>query len=99
MAASTVFRAAEILGVKVSALYAGVRNRSAGLPRSSKMQPSPVLVVPLTVRAQAAPAREIELIDVIRSYQAIASAPDRALMRKLLKRLSARAARRAMVSR
>ena len=36
-----------------------------------------------------APARETELIDLIKSYQAIANAPDRTLVRKLLKRLSA----------
>lgn len=88
MAASTAYRAAEILGVEVGALYAGLRNRSARSRGSSKTQTSSVLVVPLTVNSRAAPAREVELIDVIRSYQAITNAPDRALVRKLLKRLS-----------
>lgn len=89
MAASTVFRAAETLGVEVAAFYAGVNKPKSGAPRLSKMAPIPFLVVPLTVSARAAPAREAELIDVIRHYQAITSAPDRALVRKLLKRLSA----------
>lgn len=89
MSASTAFRAAEILGVEVGALYAGLRNRPARSRGSSKTPRNPILVVPLTVSARAAPTRETELIDLIRSYQAIANGPDRALVRKLLKRLSA----------
>lgn len=99
MAASTAYRAAEILGVEVGALYAGLHNRSARSRGSSKTQRSPILVVPLTVNSRAAPAREVELIDVIRSYQAIAHAPDRALVRKLLKRLSAASQRMETTSR
>ncbi|MEQ8177975.1 MAG: helix-turn-helix transcriptional regulator [Amphiplicatus sp.] len=89
MAASTAYRAAEILGVEVGALYAGLRNRSARSRGSSKTPRNPILVVPLTVSTRTPPARETELIDLIRSYQAIANAPDRTLVRKLLKRLSA----------
>lgn len=99
MAASTAYRAAEILGVEVGALYAGVRNRSARPRGSSKTQRSSFLVVPLTVNSRAAPEREVELIDVIRSYQAITNAPDRALVRKLLKRLSAPSQRTRTASR
>lgn len=89
MAASTAYRAAEILGVEVGALYAGLRGRPGRMRGSAKTKKNPILVVPLTVSARAAPARETELIDLIKSYQAIANAPDRTLVRKLLKRLSA----------
>ena len=99
IAASTAYRAAEILGVEVGALYAGLRNKSARSRGSSKTQRNPVLVVPLTVGPRAAAMRETELIDVIRSYQAIANAPDRALVRKLLKRLSAASGRARAASR
>lgn len=99
MAASTAYRAAEILGVEVGALYAGLRKRSARSRGSSDLQRIPVVVVPLTVGPRAAPARETELIDLIRNYQAIENAPDRALVRKLLKRLSAASGRTKTVSR
>lgn len=88
MAASTVFRAAEILDVEVGALYAGLNKPKGPTPRSSKRNPTPFLVIPLTVSPRAASAGEAELIDVIKSYQAIASPSDRALARKLVKRLS-----------
>ncbi|MCK5747369.1 MAG: helix-turn-helix transcriptional regulator [Oricola sp.] len=93
MAASTAYRAAEILGVEVGALYAGLRARPGRSPKSANTKRNPILVVPLTVNLRAAPAREGELIDLIRSYQAIADASDRALVRKLLKRLSGFSAR------
>ncbi|MEQ8748397.1 MAG: helix-turn-helix transcriptional regulator, partial [Amphiplicatus sp.] len=93
MAASTAYRAAEILGVEVGALYAGLRGRPGRARGSANKKRNPILVVPLTVSPRAAPAREGELIDLIRSYQAIANAPDRTLVRKLLKRLSAPSAR------
>jgi len=93
IAASTAYRAAEILGVEVGALYAGLRKRSGQSRGSSKTQRNPVLVVPLTVGPRAAAMRETEVIDLIRSYQAIANAPDRALVRKLLTRLSAASGR------
>lgn len=99
MAASTAFRAAEILSVEVSALYAGLRSKAVRSRGSSTIQRSPVAIVPLTVGPRGAPAREAELIDVIRSYQAIANAPDRALVRKLLKRLSAASGRTRAASR
>jgi len=93
MAASTVYRAAEILGVEVGALYAGLRGRPGRSRASEKTKRNPILVVPLTVNPRATPARQSELIDLIRSYQAIADASDRALVRKLLKRLSGFSAR------
>ena len=93
MAASTAYRAAEILGVEVGALYAGLRGRPGRARGSANKKRNPILVVPLTVSPRAVPAREGELIDLIRSYQAIANAPDRTLVRKLLKRLSAPSAR------
>jgi len=93
MAASTAYRAAEVLGVEVSALYAGLRKTSARPGRPDKKNGSPVLVVPLSVGSRTAAARETELIDLIRNYQAIANAPDRALVRQLLKRLSAASGR------
>jgi len=95
MAASTIYRAAEILGVEVGALYAGLNRHSARTRGSSKKPRSPFAVVPVTVGPRTAKARESELIDLIRSYQAIANAPDRALVRKLLKRLSAASGRTA----
>ncbi len=88
MAASTLFRAAEILGVEVGALYAGLLNKPSRTRGSSKTQRNAVFVMPLTVSPRSAPAREAELIDVVRSYQGIANAPDRALVRNLLKRVS-----------
>lgn len=99
MAASTAFRIAEILGVEVGALYAGLAKASARSRRSPKKQTSPVAVIPLTVGLRSAKARETELIDLIRNYQAIESEPDRALARKLLRRLSAPSERTRTVSR
>ena len=99
LAASTVFRAAEVLGVEVGAFYAGLRGGSARARGSPRKQSSSVLIVPLCVGPGAAPAREAELIDVCRSYQAIATAGDRALVRKLVKRLSAASARTGTASR
>lgn len=89
MAASTAYRAAEILGVEVGALYASLRNSASRSRRSSKAPKGPVAVIPLTVGPRAAAAREAELIDIVRNYQALGSAPDRALVRELLKRLTA----------
>lgn len=99
MAASTAYRAAEILGVEVGALYAGLRKASERPRRSSQKRGSPVAVIPLAVGPRAASAQESELIDLVRHYQGISSAADRALARQLLKRLaagagSARSARR-----
>lgn len=95
MAASTLIRAAEILGVEAGALYAGLSKSRSQRARSSKKDTSPVLVVPLTVGPRAVPARETELIELIRSYQAIESVALRASVRQIVRRLSANA-RRAM---
>lgn len=89
MAASTLFRASEILGVEAGALYAGLRNSSARPARSSKKQRSPVLVIPLAAGPRAAAARETELIDLIRNYQAIENAALRASVRQIVRSLSA----------
>lgn len=88
MAASTILRAAEILGVDVAALFAGATAAVARSPHASKARGKSFLVVSLlsTVRSKA---RETELIEVARNYQAIKSASERVLVRKLLKRLSA----------
>ena len=88
MAASTALHAAEILGVDVAALFAGAKARAKGSSRASKRQSKPFVVIPFPVGAHPTPARETELIEVAMNYQAIASAPERALVRKLLKRLS-----------
>jgi len=88
IAASTLFRAAEILGVEVGALYAGLGKASARSRRSPRKQRSPILVVPLTVGPRAAPARETELINLIMNYQAIESASVRSSVRQIIRRLS-----------
>ncbi|HXI85902.1 MAG TPA: hypothetical protein VNH64_00475, partial [Parvularculaceae bacterium] len=56
--------------------------------RAPKKKNQPCVVIPLSGGAQSTPARESELIEVAKNYQAIASASERALVRKLLKRLS-----------
>lgn len=88
MAASTILRAAEILGVEVAALFAGATAAVARSARASKARGKSFLVIPLLL-APRAKARETELIEVARNYQAIKSASERVLVRKLLKRLSA----------
>lgn len=88
MAASTVLRAAEILGVDVAALFAGATAAVARSARGSKARGKSFLVIPLLSAARSK-ARETELIEVARTYQAIKSASERVLFRKLLKRLSA----------
>lgn len=89
MAASTVFQAAEILGVEVAALFAGATTSATRSSRATKKQSKPFLVIPLLSGAHpTTAAREAELIEVAKNYQAINSASERALVRKLMKRLS-----------
>lgn len=88
MAASTILRAAEILGVDVAALFAGATAAVARSPRASKARGKSFLVIPLLPAARSK-ARETELIEVAKNYQAIKSASERVLVRKLLRRLSA----------
>ncbi|MGE0184062.1 MAG: helix-turn-helix domain-containing protein [Parvularculaceae bacterium] len=85
MAASTIFQAAEILGVDVSALFASLR---APHPTHQTRRSYRALVIPPASGSHSAPAREAEIIDVIGRYQAIESAALRAAVRKILKRIS-----------
>ena len=87
MAASTAFRAAETLGVEVGALFEGLKKGpSRSATRSRK---SPVLLIPLDAGPRAAPARKTELIDLVRSYQAIENASLRASVRQIVRGLAA----------
>ncbi|PQA87569.1 helix-turn-helix domain-containing protein [Hyphococcus luteus] len=87
MAASTAFRAAESLGVEIGALYEGL---DTGSRRASSKNPkSPVLLVPLNAGPRSAASRKSELIDLIRSYQAIENASLRASVRQIVRRLAA----------
>ncbi len=87
MAASTAFRAAETLGVEIGALFEGLKTGSRR--RGSKNPKSPVLLVPLNAGPRAAASRKSELIDLIRSYQAIENASVRAAVRQIVRRLAA----------
>jgi len=92
IAASTLYRAAEVLKVDVGALYAGLKTPKAGT-RQARDRNASVLIIPVKGRTPPNRAREAELIDVITNYQAIANADERALVRKLLSRLSPSPAR------
>ncbi len=87
MAASTAFRAAESLGVEIGALYEGL---DTGSRRTSSKNPkSQTLFVPLNACPRSAASRKSELIDLIRSYQAIENASLRASVRQIVRRLAA----------
>ncbi len=84
MAASTLYRAAEILGVDVGAFYAGLDTNKTG----GTNKPAPVLIVPMLAGAGSTRSREAELADVARKYQTITSTSERDLVRKLIAKLS-----------
>jgi len=88
ISASTLYLAAEVLKVDVAAFYAGLR-KSAARPTGAPPRNPLVLIIPLETGARTKRAREAELIDIVTKYQAIVSAPERTLARKLISRLSA----------
>ena len=89
MAASTVFRAAEILGVGVEALYAGLIGDGLKRARSSIKPASSFLIIPLAAGQPSKPIREAEMLEVAANYQAISAPSSRTAIRTLLKQLSA----------
>ncbi|NHK27164.1 helix-turn-helix transcriptional regulator [Parvularcula flava] len=81
MAASTVYRAARILGVEVAAFYADLHRDDGG-----EAVARPVMVIPLG--DGSAPARKAELIELVGAYQGITDTSLRASVRRIVRRLS-----------
>ena len=80
------------MDVDVCALYAGLKNPKPGT-RQARNRHASVLIIPVTGQTPSNRAREAELINVVQHYQAIANADERALVRKLISRLSPSPAR------
>lgn len=99
MAASTLFRAAEILGVEISALFDGAKSIAPHSKSVRRIQKRSVLIIPFLSKERSKAPREAELIEVAMNYQAIEIVSERTLARKLLKRLAAPSGRTGTASR
>ena len=84
LAASTVYRAAQVLDVEVGAFFAGLFVDDGGGAAAR-----PVIVMPL--EGGSAPTREAELIELVGAYQAIADSALRESVRRIVRRLSGEA--------